>query len=319
MEGYAMPWDERIIRRLRLKDLQTLLAVVDAGNIGKAAGRLNYSQPAVSKALASLERTVGKRLLERSRKGVELTPFGHAMLRCGTEMLNDLRKGIDELDFIADPTSGEVHIGCTEPVSMGIVSAVVDQVASRYPRIVSHIVSKQPSDLYRELDSRKVDFVISRTAESDADKGRRIEVLYNEPVVIVAGRQHPYSHKRRVEFSDLANEVWTLPPANSFISMLVADTFRSRRLGPPRISAVIQSPFLRLTLASRGTFLTVVPDVMLRAGLKQLSIKVLPINLPGNRRPVGIVTLKNRPLSPVAQLMIEQTRSVTKTWTRTTA
>src|SRR5918997_4562060 len=100
-----MPWDERILRRLRLKDIQTLLAVVDTGNIGKAAGRLNYSQPAVSKALASLERTVGKRLLERSRKGVELTAYGEALLRCGTEVVNDLKKGIEELDFIADPTS----------------------------------------------------------------------------------------------------------------------------------------------------------------------------------------------------------------------
>src|SRR5918998_1048058 len=145
-----MPWDEKIIRRLRLKDLQTLLVVAEAGNIGKAASRLNYSQPAVSKALASLERTVGKRLLERGRRGVELTAYGEALLRCGTEVVNDLRKGIEELDFIADPTSGEVHIGCTEPVSMGIVSAVVDRIAHRYPRIVSHIVSNQPPDLFHD-------------------------------------------------------------------------------------------------------------------------------------------------------------------------
>ena len=314
-----MPWDEKIIRRLRLKDLQTLLVVAEAGNIGKAASRLNYSQPAVSKALASLERTVGKRLLERGRRGVELTAYGQALLRCGTEVVNDLRKGIEELDFIADPTSGEVHIGCTEPVSMGLVSAVVDRIAHRYPRIVSHIVSNQPPDLFRDLEARKIDLVISRMAESDTDKGRHIEVLYDEPVVIVAGLQHRISRKRHVEFSDLADELWALPPANSFISILLAETFRDRQLGPPRTSAVIQSPFLRLTLASRGTFLTVVPDMMLRAGLKQLSVKVLPIDLPGNRRPVGIVTLKNRPLSPVAQLIIEQTRAVTKTWARTSA
>jgi LysR family pca operon transcriptional activator len=71
-----MPWDEKISQRLKLKDLQTFMAVIDAGGIGKAAERLNYSQPAVSKAIASLERTLGKRLFERGRRGIELSPYG---------------------------------------------------------------------------------------------------------------------------------------------------------------------------------------------------------------------------------------------------
>src|SRR6185436_10977888 len=149
----VMPWDDRIGRRLKLKDLQTLMAVVDAGGMGRAADRLNYSQPAVSQAIANLERTLGKRLLERGRKGIELTPYGDAVLKCGAAVFDDLRKAVADIDFLSDPTAGEVRIGCTEPVSAGIVSAVVDRLARRHPRIVFQILAREPTTLYRELSA----------------------------------------------------------------------------------------------------------------------------------------------------------------------
>src|SRR6185503_7079176 len=103
-----MASNDRLARRLKLKDLQTLMAVIEAGGIGKAADRLNYSQPAISKAIASLERTLGRRLFERGRKWIELTPYGDAMIRCGVAVFDDLRKGVEEIDFLADPTAGKV-------------------------------------------------------------------------------------------------------------------------------------------------------------------------------------------------------------------
>src|SRR5215468_633499 len=102
MEAQVMPWDDKIRRRLKLKDLRMLMAVIDAGGIAKAADRLNYSQPAVSKAIASLERALGKRLFERSRKGIELTPYGNALLKCGTEVFDSLKRGVEEIESLAD-------------------------------------------------------------------------------------------------------------------------------------------------------------------------------------------------------------------------
>ena len=75
-----MPWDDRIRRRLKLRDIDILMAVIQAGSMGKAAGRFNMTQPAVSKVIADLEQTLGVRLLERSRQGVEPTPHGLAKI-----------------------------------------------------------------------------------------------------------------------------------------------------------------------------------------------------------------------------------------------
>jgi DNA-binding transcriptional LysR family regulator len=308
----VMPWDDRIGRRLKLKDLQTLMAVVEAGGMGKAADRLNYSQPAVSQAIASLERTLGERLLERGRKGIELTPYGDALLKCGVAVFDDLRKGIADIDFLSDPTAGEVRIGCSEPVSAGIVSAVINRLARQYPRIVFQVLIRDPRVLYRELAARNVDVLIAQMERHVDEDHMQSEVLYHEPVVVVAGAGHPMASKRRIKLGDLVDEPWALPPPQSFISSLIAEAFRADGLKPSRAAVVAPSAYLRIMLVASGHFLTVVPAVMLKVGVRQLSIKTLRVALPANRRPVGIVTLKNRALSPVAQLFLEHTRAVAK-------
>ena len=90
-----MRWNDRIGRRIKLGDLHILLAVAQNGSMAKAADKLSVSQPVVSRAIIELERTLGVRLLERSRRGVELTPSGRAMLDCGHAVFDDLRQGVE--------------------------------------------------------------------------------------------------------------------------------------------------------------------------------------------------------------------------------
>lgn len=144
-----MAWDDTIGRRLKFKDLQMLLAVVEAGGIGKAAERLNYSQPAVSKAIAGLEHAFGKRLLERGRKGIELTSYGDALVKCGSAVFDELRRGLASIEFLADPTAGKVRVGCTDPVSTGLVTSVIDRLARQHPRIEFQVDVRGPASSAR--------------------------------------------------------------------------------------------------------------------------------------------------------------------------
>jgi DNA-binding transcriptional LysR family regulator len=87
-----MPWDLRLKRRLKLRDLDTLLAVAQCGSMAKAAAHLSVSQPAVSKAIADMEATIGVRLFERTAQGVELTMYGRVLLKSGVAIFDDLDK-----------------------------------------------------------------------------------------------------------------------------------------------------------------------------------------------------------------------------------
>jgi DNA-binding transcriptional LysR family regulator len=155
---------ERIGRRLKLRDLRILMTVVECGTMGKAAGRLAVSQPVVSKAIADLEHALGVRLLDRSRRGVEPTPYGRALIKRGVAIFDEMRQGIEEIEFLSDPTAGEVRIGATDPINAAIVAPVIDRLSRQYPRMTFYVVAGVPGPLRQEVAARNVDFAISRFA-----------------------------------------------------------------------------------------------------------------------------------------------------------
>src|SRR5262245_54299641 len=200
-----------------------LMVVAETGGIGKAATRLNYSQPAISKAIAGLEHAIGKRLLERGRKGIEFTPYGDALVKCGAAVMDELRKGFADIEFLSDPTAGMVRVGCTEPLSAGFVTSVVDQLARRYPRIEFDIEVKDPNAIYEDILARKLDFAIVQIIPPIDQEHLQTEKLYDDPFVIVCGAGHPATKKRRIKLADLADESWVLPPGESFASSVLAN------------------------------------------------------------------------------------------------
>src|SRR5262245_16037374 len=317
MERSTMAWDDRIGRRLKFKDLQMLLAVVEAGGIGKAADRLNYSQPAVSKAIAGLEHAFGKRLLERGRKGIELTSYGDALVKCGAAVFDELRRGLASIEFLADPTAGKVRVGCTDSVSTGLVTTVIDRLARQHPHIEFQVDMRGPSVLHEDLLGRKLDFVIAQAGIAPMDRELlQLEKLYTDRLVIVSGARHPAATKRRISIADVADEHWVLPPGESFAGSLLARTFQAEGLKPPKVTATTHSAYGRIFLAAKGHFLTLIPAVMLHVQMKRMPLKALPIKLSGNTRSIAVVTLKNRALSPVAQLFISHARALAKTMAR---
>src|SRR5215467_13181931 len=130
-------WDARIGRRVRIRDLHVLLSVVQHGSMARAAAHLNVSQPAISDAVATLEAALGVRLLDRSRKGVEPTVYGATLLKYGSMAIDDLRQGIKEIEFLADPAAGELRIECPESVAAGPLVPIIERLTDCYPR-VSH-------------------------------------------------------------------------------------------------------------------------------------------------------------------------------------
>src|SRR5215510_6603272 len=111
------PLDERVIRRLKLRELRIFTAVAEARSMGKAATQLALSQPAVSKAIGEMEHTLGVSLLDRTPQGVEPTLYGRALLQWSAAVLDDLSQGVRAIGSLADPATGEVRIGSHEVMS----------------------------------------------------------------------------------------------------------------------------------------------------------------------------------------------------------
>jgi DNA-binding transcriptional LysR family regulator len=307
-----MQLSDRIGFRVKLHDLHVLMAVVQAGNMSKAAALLNTTQPAISRSIAELERTIGVRLLDRNSQGVEVTEYGRVLLDGGAAVFDDLRQAVKNIKFLADPTAGEVRIGCNHVLAGSFVSAAIQRLSRQHPRIVFHLITAQAESLHRELSERNVDFLIAARWGSPFDERLEFESLFDDQYVIVAGAQNPWAQRRKIELAELVNEPWVLPPPGSVVASLALEAFRASGLDYPRTVVVTESPQARFNLPATGSFLTMFSASALRFPTRRTEVKALPVQLPMAPVPNGIVTLKNRTLSSVARLFIKHAREVAK-------
>jgi DNA-binding transcriptional LysR family regulator len=306
-------WSNRIGRRIKLRDLHILQAVVDQGSISKAARRLAVSQPVISKVVADLERELGRPLLDRDRHGAEPTIYGAALLKHSLAVFDELKQGVEEIEYLADPTKGELRVGAHAVIAAGFLSAVVKSLHRRHPNLVINIKLSMAADtLFRELRERSVDLVVGRNLTQDAADDLKAERLFNETNVIVVGRHNPLARRRKIELADLVDKPWLFPAADSVVKHIAAEMFRLAGLEMPRRGIVYASSPVYGALVADGPYLTIPPVSFVRFGGSALQLKILPIKFPVPPSPVGIITLKRRTVSPVAQLFIEHAREVAK-------
>jgi DNA-binding transcriptional LysR family regulator len=311
MGGADMQLSDRIGRRLKLQDLHVLMTVLQAGTMGKAAQRLNTTQPNISRAIAELEHAFGVRLLDRHRQGIAPTEYGRALLDCGTAVFDDLRQGVKKIELLADPGAGEVRIGSTYYTGETFVTAVIERLSRRYPRMTFHLVSADETDtLYRDLHERKVDFLIARQGGRLSAEKLGFEILYAPSSVVVAGSRSPWARRRRIAFAELVNEPWVLPSPEDIMGPMYLDIFSANGLDYPRVAVFASEPGARLNLVATGRFLSIHTSVLRLS--RSPDIKALPVKLQHTRAPVGIITLRNHTLSPAAQLFIDEAREVAK-------
>lgn len=304
-----MQLSDRIGRRMKLHDLHVLLTVVQAGSMNKSAALLNTTQPAISRSIADLEHTLGVRLLDRGPQGVEPTEYGRALISCCVAVFDELRQGVKNIEFLADPTAGEIRIGSPAALTHTFVSDVVERLSRRYPRIVFHLVSGEPEALRRDLTERRLDLLIARQSKVPTDEQLSFEFLFEGSYVVAASVQNPWSRRRRIKLAELVDEPWVMPLPDYLASSVAMEIFRASGLNFPQ-AIVFAGPEVRMRFLATGRFLSIFSEA--RVFGRHSEIKVLPIELPIPAMPIGIVTLKDRTANPTTQLFIKVAREIAK-------
>src|SRR5215510_5494402 len=308
-------WERRIGRQLKLRDLHVLIAVAQHGSMAKAASHLSVTQPAISQAIADLERVVGVRLVDRGPRGVELTIYGEKLLKRGADAFDALKQGLRDIEFLLDPGSGEVCIGADMSyIAGGFVATMIQRISQRHPRLAVQVIETTTSMAapeFRELRDRKVDLVLGRMSAPIVADDLNVEPLCDESIVVVTSAHSEWANRAEIDVEDLSNAWWILAPPPNMARELVERTFRAKGLEPPRPKVTTYSMQLRLQLLTSRRYITVFTDSTVRYSADRWSLKILPIEL-GPRLPVVAVTLKHRTLSPAADLFIQEVRAATR-------
>ena len=306
-----MRWNDRIGRRIKLSDLHILLAVAQNGSMSRAANELAVSHPVVSRSISDLEHALGVKLLERTRRGVELTEPGRAILNRSYAAFDELRQGVKDIEFLTDPDAGEVRIGTTPPLAASFLSTVVDRLVKRYPRMAFHVVIDGGEAHRTGLNDRRLDLLVFRKAGALAHE-LNFETLFESQYVVAAGKDSPWIGRRRIALADLTEEKWTFPEPRDTFGAFVIDAFRASGLAVPRATVFTSTLEMRANLLRTGRYLTILPDFWLQFPVGHPFIRRLPVEFPIAAGPIGIMTLKDRKLGLPVQRFIECAREVAK-------
>ena len=300
--------DSQIGRRLKLRDLHLFFTVVQHGSMAKAAVQLGISQPAVSEVIADLEHTLDARLFDRRPRGVEPTPYGKALLTRTRAVFDELRQGVNDIAFLADPAVGELRIGCPAAALATFLLQLIQEFSETHPKVVLR-VSEVPISSYSGLRERTHDlhleWCVSPFSRDDVGNDVNVEFLFDDHLVVVAGLQSRWARRRKIDLAELHAEPWIIGPYNTANYVHIAEAFRATGLAMPRVALETHSVSLRAHFLLTGRFIGAMP----RSVASRSAVKILPVELPVRPWPFAVFTLKDRTLSPPVDRFIVHLRN----------
>jgi len=292
-----------------------------------AGAHLNMSQSAVSQAIAALEDALKVPLLDRTPRGVEPTIYADAIMRRGKIVFDELRSGIKDIEFLADPAGGEVRIACSDTLAGGILAPVIETFSKKYPHVVFEVLQSNAFGReFVELRARKVDLelgMLSRPLEGSVTEDLNFdhedlnfEHLFDEEFCLAASPRSRWTRRRNLGFADLVDASWITPFSGATSEQALFEVFRAHALPPPRVVIKTVSGPLRNFLSLRGPFVALMPASLLKINPRTVGLKRLPLRLPMPPLPVVMTTLRNRTLSKTVELFLDCARNVAKTINR---
>jgi DNA-binding transcriptional LysR family regulator len=265
----------------------------------------------ISKTISELERTLGVKLFDRSAAGAAPTHYGRALLDSGTAVFDEMRKGLQRIEFIKQPDAGELRIASSITTDAGLLPAAIEYFSRQYPRAVLHVLHEDiTTQQYDNLRSRKAELVFGRLPATITEPDLVAEPLMDEPNVIAAGADSIWVRRRKLKLADLIAEPWVLAQPGTLARSLHEEVFRRSGLEVPSASVLTVSLHLHLRLIETGRWLGLIPASTARFGGKQMHIKVLPVEISSPPAPVGFIAVRDRTLTPLAQRFIDCSRKV---------
>jgi DNA-binding transcriptional LysR family regulator len=258
-----------------------------------------------------LEHTLGVKLFDRSISGVEPTHYGRALLKSGVAVFDEMRKGLQQIEFIKQPDAGDLRTGSSIVTDAGLLPAIIDRFSQEFPRAVLHVLHENIAiQQYDNLRNRKAEMVFGRIPTTMTEPDLVAEPLFDEPPVVVAASESRWAKRRNLTLADLIEEPWVLAQPGSPARSLHEEVFRRSGLEVPSARVLTVSLHLHMRLLETGNWLGLIPASVMRFGGKGMRLKVLPVKVSSPPAPVGFVTVKDRTLTPLAERFIECTRKV---------
>ena len=297
---------------MELRQLKRFLAVYEHGSLALAAKSLGLTQQALSASLANLEEELGLRLFDRSPGGVTRpTEFGAHLVRHARAQIAADERALDELHSLGEGRSGTVTIGVGEAFASEMIVTAVTTLMDRRPAVRINLIEGYSEQLRHRLYDGEFDFIAAGVSAFELDDEYVREQIYSSDDIIIGRAGHPLASRRRLKLSDLAGYSWLVPYSRPSDLNAIVDCFVAENIEPP--PRVIGSDAYRIgmrLLTGSDLLMMVAPALVApELALKPSPLARLKIDRPTIRRHASLIYPRHRPLTPVAQLLLDEVRS----------
>lgn len=294
------------------RKVQLFLAAARMGNLTEAAASLDISQPALSKSIKSLEKTLGVRLLERGRFGVSLTPFGQALMQHAQVMEAEMRNAIGEIEGMRGAKRGHVLIGCGPTEANRLLPLALKTLAKDNPEITVTVLYGLNEALMPWVKQGEIDFALSSVPDRSSDPALAHETLFSESATVVARADHPLVRHKWVRPDMLSQYPWVLPRQRELERLAFDDYFLAQGLEPPVAQVETTSTVLMKSLVMQSDALTFIPKELIYWEARAGQLKAIEaVGNPWTRR-VGVTRRRKGSLSPASRLLLQAVRTAAR-------
>jgi pca operon transcription factor PcaQ len=292
---------QTLAARLRLRHLACFAAIAREQHLGRAAGELHLTQPAVSKTLAELEELTGLRLFERGRQGAQLTREGLAFLPHAQAVLEALRAASNAVLGVATRPRPVVQIGALPTVAPDLLPAVLTRVRAARPdtRVTVQTAANEP--LLNLLRAGKLDFAVGRMADPQQLVGLSFEFLYVEPLVLAVRPGHPLLGRRRLRLAQVLDYPLAVFSRGTIPRQNTESYLSSQGLRLPHNCVETLSVSVARLLTQGSDTVWFAPSGAVREDMAQGALAQLKLPMQGTEEPVGLLTRSEGGLSEAAR------------------
>lgn len=301
---------------LNERRLQAAALLAEVHHMPTVAHAMGASQSAVSQAISRLEDMLGQPLFLRTAHGMLPTDAGRRWIERFERALAELRHIPEDVAALAGVVLGTVTIGALPLARSQLLPAAIAAVLQRHPRLHVSSLESPYGELTAGLLSGRIDFIVG-ALRSNPDGAVVSRSLFGDKAVLVARAGHPLAARTRLHIGDLEGYPWVLSRPGTPLRESLVEFFKSQGLAPPEPRVETGDLALLRGLLVSSDMLTVVSAHQLHYEVATAQLAVLPFDMPGLERSIGIMTRKGALLAPGAQALLDEIDAASARWHRT--
>ena len=287
-----------------LRLLECALALDKHRNFARAAEHLGISQPTLTRSIQELERQIGAKLFDRSRRGVEPTPFGAIVLNSARRVSLNIAELKREIALLKGLNIGELTFGVGPIVAQTWMGDAVGGLLTKHPMLRLRILDLDWWDIRDALHERRIDLAIGESQEATEDPDIVVEPLPHRSVCFYCRIGHPLQRLKKVTIREIGEYPLVAPKlprrANEFLAegKATGQLARGGHYFEPRIECQNLDAIIRIVRASDAV--SIATAAKLGPMVAARDIALIPFQAPWLRTNYAVIHLRERTLAPAA-------------------